>query len=246
MTLVVFGVAVGAMLVVIVLLAILLKFSLVHVRASEALVVYAPGREPRVSFRGMLVLPFHTHEIVDLAAKELVFERRGKAAVRCRDGARADLTLAVRLGVNPTSEDVLRAARALGSGRTGDLEAVRARFAAKLDASLDDVVTKVDLAELSSRRMEVEDRILDVVGHDLDGYVVHEAHLRDAAPTPPEPSDAAAARGGESAGAGNPDGGYRDAIASAEARVDALRADLDEAEKHLAALRTKGDEARSP
>lgn len=240
MTLVVFVGALGGMLVVIVLLAIFLKFSLVHVRASEALVVYAPGREPRVSFRGMLVFPFHTHEVVDLSAKELVFERRGKTALRCRDGARADLTLVVRLGVNPTSEDVLRAARALGSGRTGDLESVRARFAAKLGAALDDVVTKVDFAELSSRHMEVEDRLLDVVGRDLDGYVVHEAHLRDAAPASPEPPDAGAAPPpGASAAAASTERGYRDAIASAEARVDALRADLDEAERLLAALRTK-------
>ena len=216
MTLVVFGVAVGGMLVVIVLLAILLKVSLVHVRASEALVVYAPGREPRVSFRGMLVLPFHTHEIVDLSAKELVLERRGEDAPRCRDGARADLKLVVRLGVNPTSEDVLLAARALGSGRTGDVEAVRARFAAKLGAALDDVVTKVDRADVYSRRVELEDRIIEAVGRDLDGYVVHEAHLRDAATPSPEPHDAGAVPPpGESAGAPTPDSGYRDAIASA-------------------------------
>lgn len=276
MTLVVFGVALGVVLVVLVGIAAMLKLSLVHTRASEALVVYAPGREPRVSFRGGLVLPFQAHEIVDLSAKELVLERRGRSSLRCRDSLRADVVLSVSVAVNPTSEDVIHAARALGHGKTHDLEAVRQRFVAKLGAALDEVALAVDYDDLFSRRVEIEDRFVEAIGRDLDGFAVREAHFREITQTPLESldpqdvHDAVAIRKlTERAGAENlrtrelrealvrseldaelttaearaeakaAESGYRSDLAAAEARVAAMRADLEEAERLLDALRSK-------
>jgi uncharacterized membrane protein YqiK len=271
-----FVLAFGVMLLVLVGLVVVLRFALVHTRASEALVMYAPGREPRVSFRGGLVLPFQSHEIVDLSAKELVLERRGRSSLRCRDSLRADVVLSVSVAVNPTSEDVIHAARALGHGKTHDLEAVRQRFAAKLGAALDEVALAVDYDDLFSRRVEIEDRFVEAIGRDLDGFAVREAHFREVAQTPLESldprdvHDAVAIRKlTERAGAENlrtrelrealvrneldaelataearaaaqrAESGYRSDVAAAEARVAAMKTDLEEAERLLDALRGK-------
>ena len=180
------AVAFGAMVVSLGLFALIVRFSLVQVRASEALVVYAPGREPQVSFKGRLVLPFQSHEVVDLSAKEIVLDRRGRSSLRCCDRLRADVVFAASLAVNPTAEDVLLAARALGAGRTCELLAVQERFATKLGAALAEVVLQVDYDALVSRRVEVADRFIDVVGRDLDGYTLREAHFREVAQTPIE------------------------------------------------------------
>jgi len=266
----------GAALVAILLpITLLLRFCLVRVHASQALLVYPPGREPRVSFSGALVMPFHGHELVDLSAKEVVLDHRGRSSLRCKDHLRADVVFAVTLAIRPTAEDVTRAARALRSERTHDATAVHERFASTLDAALTEVISKADYDELFSRRVEIEERFVEMLGEDLDGYTVRGAHFREVAQTPidvldrSDVLDAVAIRkltertGAENArtrelrealvrAEGNAQlasamerateeraGGYRSDTAAAEARLEALELELEEARRVLAALRGK-------
>ena len=177
-------VVVGMMLVAMGLGALVVGRGFVRVGASEALVVHGARPEPKVSFTGMLVLPFQSHERVDLSVKELVIERRGRDSLRCRDQLRADVVVAVSVAVSPTTDDVLRAARSLGAARTADDGAVRGYFESRLVTALAEVVRAVDYDALIDRRGEVADRFVEVVGKELDGYEVREAHFRLVEQTP--------------------------------------------------------------
>lgn len=182
-------VVVVTMLVAMGLGALVVGRGFVRVGASEALVVHGARPEPKVSFTGMLVFPFQSHEVVDLSVKELVIERRGRDSLRCRDQLRADVIVAVSVAVSPTTDDVLRAARSLGAARTADDGAVRGYFESRLVTALAEVVRAVDYEALVDRRGELADRFVEVVGNDLDGYTLREAHFRLVEQTPLEVLD---------------------------------------------------------
>ena len=61
---------------------------------------------------------------------------------------RADITVAFYLRVNETEQDVLRVAKAVGTQRASDNEAVYNLFAAKFSEALKTVGKKVEFEEL--------------------------------------------------------------------------------------------------
>jgi uncharacterized membrane protein YqiK len=163
-----------AMLVLAVpLLALVISKWFVRVPAGQALLVRPHSGPARVSFTGQLVMPFvATAELVDLTTKRILVTRHGRTAPRCRDNIRVNVTAHFMIGVNPVADDVLKAAQAMGAARVAEEGALSEVFEGRFISALATVVATFHYDELARNREELTDRIIQVLGTDLDGYTL--------------------------------------------------------------------------
>jgi uncharacterized membrane protein YqiK len=170
--------AVVALLVVAAGTALLVARFYVRVPAGKALLVRRPGGGESVSFVGAVVVPFAgVAEVVDCTVHRIVVERLGKQSLRCRDGIRVDVVAEFHVGVNRTTEDVLRAALTAGAARAGDPAALSERFHGKFVEALASVLAHVDLPDLGRERQRIRDEVINVIGMDLDGWKLADAAI---------------------------------------------------------------------
>jgi hypothetical protein len=148
------------------------------VAQGQALIINRTQGEPRVSRTGALVLPIvQRAELLDLSVRSVVIERRGKEGVICADGIRADVKVTFLVRVNDTDEDILRVARAVGCARAADPSTLEELFTAKFSEAIKVVAARLDFEELHARRDAFKDEILQVIGRELNGYVLDDAAI---------------------------------------------------------------------
>nr|WP_218058004.1 hypothetical protein [Gilliamella apicola] len=104
-------------------------------------------------------------------------ERRGKDGLICKDNLRADICVAFYLRVNETTEDVLKVAKSIGVDRASDQKAVSSLFSAKFSEALKTVGKQFELSKLFEDRMNFRERIIDVIGKDLNGYALEDVAI---------------------------------------------------------------------
>ena len=104
-------------------------------------------------------------------------DRRGKDGLICADNMRADITVAFYLRVNETAEDVLKVAKSIGANRASSKEAVNDLFNAKFSEALKTVGKQIDFVKLFENRQEFRDKIIEVIGNDLNGYVLEDVAI---------------------------------------------------------------------
>ena len=156
----------------------LFKAFYVKVPQGTALIINDTGKVPRVSFTGALVLPvIHKKEFMRISLLTLEIDRRGKDGLICRDNLRADITVAFFLRVNETTDDVLKVAKNIGVDRASDHAAVSTLFNAKFSEALKTAGKQFDLAELFEERLNFRERIREVVGQDLNGYILEDVAI---------------------------------------------------------------------
>jgi len=132
----------------------------------------------KVSFSGMLVLPIlHRIEIMDVSVKRVEIERTGKDGLVCMDNMRADIKVAFFVRVNHTREDVLKVAQSLGCDKASDTVVLMEFFDAKFSEALKTVGKKFDFVQLYTERDHFKSEILQVIGTDLNGYVLDDAAI---------------------------------------------------------------------
>ncbi|MGP1664701.1 MAG: SPFH domain-containing protein, partial [Rhodanobacter sp.] len=107
----------------------------------------------------------------------LQVDRRGKEGLICRDNMRADIAVAFYLRVNETTADVLRVAKAVGAARASDRKAVEELFNAKFSEGLKTVGKRFEFIDLFEKRQEFRDAIVEVIGRDLNGYVLEDVAI---------------------------------------------------------------------
>jgi len=107
----------------------------------------------------------------------LEVDRRGKDGLICQDNMRADITVAFYLRVNETEEDVLRVAKAVGTQRASDTQAVYTLFAAKFSEALKTVGKTLEFEQLFEDRQRFRDAIVDAIGSDLNGYSLEDVAI---------------------------------------------------------------------
>lgn len=90
---------------------------------------------------------------------------------------RADITVAFYLRVNETQEDVLKVAKAIGVDRASDRAAVNELFNAKFSEALKTVGKQFDFVQLFENRQDFRDRIIEIIGNDLNGYVLEDVAI---------------------------------------------------------------------
>lgn len=162
----------------------------VKVPSGQALLIQGSRREPLVTFGAALVPPIVSHgELVDCSSKVIVVRREGKNAIRCHDKIRVSIHAELRVRVRPVSEDVRRAARSLGAARTFDTEAVAALFSGKFADALATVIAHFDYDALIRDRDEVRDKVILVIGTDLEGFQLDDLALVEIAQVPVEMLD---------------------------------------------------------
>jgi len=170
--------AVVALLVVAAGTALLVARFYVRVPAGKALLVLRPGGGETVSFVGAVIVPFASSaELVDCTVHRIVVERLGKQSLRCRDGIRVDVVAEFHVGVNRTTEDVIRVAQTAGAARAGDPGALSERFHGKFVEALASVLAHLDLPDLGRERQRIRDEVISVIGVDLDGWKLADAAI---------------------------------------------------------------------
>ena len=171
---------VGAGLVVLFVIALIALFKAFYIKVPQgtALIVNDMSSTPKVHFTGSLVYPvIHLKEFMKISLITLEVDRRGKDGLICRDNMRADITVAFYLRVNETQEDVLKVAKAIGVDRASDRAAVNELFNAKFSEALKTVGKQFDFVELFENRQDFRDRIVEVIGNDLNGYVLEDVAI---------------------------------------------------------------------
>ena len=168
----------GAIIVMLLGIVGLFKAFYIKVPQGTALIVNDMSATPKVHFTGALVYPvIYLKEFMKISLITLEVDRRGKDGLICRDNLRADITVAFYLRVNETQEDVLKVAKAIGVDRASDRAAVNELFNAKFSEALKTVGKQFDFVQLFEERQSFRDRIVEVIGNDLNGYVLEDVAI---------------------------------------------------------------------
>src|SRR5262245_26620753 len=116
---------------------------------------------------GAVVVPvLHNVIPVSLETMRLNVERRGTHALITKDNLRVDLSAEFYIKVQANRDDILQAARSLGS-RSVQPDAVSELVQEKLVSALRTVAATKDLHELHSKRDEFASSVQQIVTHDL-------------------------------------------------------------------------------
>ena len=169
---------VGVPLVIIIGTLMLVKKFYIKVEQGKALIINTLRAQPKVTFTGGMVLPIiHMKELMKISLITLEVDRRGKDGLICQDNMRADITVAFYLRVNETAQDVLRVAKAVGTQRASDNQAVYNLFAAKFSEALKTVGKTLEFEQLFEDRQRFRDAIVDAIGSDLNGYSLEDVAI---------------------------------------------------------------------
>ncbi|WP_282780970.1 MULTISPECIES: flotillin family protein [unclassified Nocardia] len=147
------------------------------VEQGRALII-SKMRRVDVTFTGAVVLPvLHKAEYMDISVKTIEIDRVGRDGLICRDNIRADIRITFFVRVNKTVEDVVKVAQAIGTARASDQSTLQELFAAKFSEALKTVGKHLDFVDLYTKRDEFRDRIIAVIGTDLNGYSLEDAAI---------------------------------------------------------------------
>lgn len=133
----------------------------------------------KVAFnKGMYVIPiFHKMEIMDISLKKVQIERMQHDGLICKDNIRADIKVAFFVRVNKSVNDVINVAQSIGCERASDISTLKDIFEAKFSEALKTVGKKFDFIELYEARREFRDEIINIIGTDLNGYVLDDCAI---------------------------------------------------------------------
>ncbi|MFJ6571247.1 SPFH domain-containing protein [Streptomyces sp. NPDC091292] len=171
------GVLVAVVLFVVITLLFVVSRLFRKVEQGKALIV-SKMRKVDVTFTGQVVLPvLHKAEVMDISVKTIDIMRTGREGLICRDNIRADIRISFFVRVNKTVEDVVKVAQAIGTARASDGNTLQELFNAKFSEALKTVGKQMDFADLYTKRDELRDRIIQVIGTDLNGYSLEDAAI---------------------------------------------------------------------
>ncbi len=169
----------GALIFLIFMGAVYMIFKLYRkVDQGRALIINKISKEPEVTFTGGLVIPvIHRAEIMEISVKTIEIDRRGHEGLICADNIRADIKVTFFVRVNKTKDDVLKVAQAIGCDRASDQRTLEELFNAKFSEALKTVGKRLQFEQLYTRREDFKDQIIEVIGRDLNGYVLDDAAI---------------------------------------------------------------------
>lgn len=132
----------------------------------------------KVSTSGIFVLPvIHKFEIMDITLKTIETERKGKDGLICKDNIRADIKVNFFIQVNSVVEDIKEVAQSIGCKRASSQVTLEQLFDAKFSEALKTVGKKFDFIDLYNARDEFKSAILQIIGTDLNGYVLDDCAI---------------------------------------------------------------------
>ncbi len=171
---------IGTGLIALMVIGLLVSITKFYVKVPQgwALIINDTSSTPKVKFTGGIVWPIiNKKELMRISLITLELDRRNKEGLICRDNIRADITVAFYLRVNETQQDVLKVAKSIGVDRASDKEAVHELFNAKFSEALKTVGKKMDFVSLFENRIGFRDSIIEVIGNDLNGYILEDVAI---------------------------------------------------------------------
>ncbi|MDX8056311.1 flotillin family protein [Lentzea sp. BCCO 10_0798] len=170
-------VMIAVIAVVLILALITLSRLFKKCEQGKALIV-SKMRKVDVTFTGTVVLPvLHRCETMDISVKTIEIRRAGNEGLICKDNIRADIRITFFVRVNKTVEDVIKVAQAIGTERASHEQTLQELFNAKFSEALKTVGKQLDFVDLYTHRDEFRDRIVQVIGTDLNGYSLEDAAI---------------------------------------------------------------------
>ncbi len=161
----------------------------VKVEAGQALIVNKMSQVD-VFFTGGLVVPtVHKAEVMDIRARTLRVERKGKLGLICRDNIRADVVATFYVRVNKVAADVIKVAQTIGAARASDQDTLAQLFSDKFTEAMKTVAKQLDFEALLEKRHEFRNQVLEVIGEDLHGFVMNDLAFAEIEQTPIEMLD---------------------------------------------------------
>ena len=158
---------------------------------GKALIINKMKNDPEVTFTGGIVYPIiHRAEVMDISVKTIELERRGHEGLICKDNVRADIKVTFFVRVNKTGEDVMKVAQTIGCARASDQRTLEELFIAKFSEALKTVGKRLEFEQLYTQRDDFKDQIIEVIGKDLNGYVLDDAAIDYLEQTPLQHLDA--------------------------------------------------------
>lgn len=171
---------IGVALIALIIIGLVISVTKFYVKVPQgwALIVNDTSSTPKVKFTGSIVWPIiHKKELMRISLITMELDRRNKEGLICRDNIRADITVAFYLRVNETQQDVLKVAKSIGVDRASDKNSVHELFNAKFSEALKTVGKKMDFVSLFENRIAFRDSIIEVIGNDLNGYVLEDVAI---------------------------------------------------------------------
>ncbi len=168
----------GVVVLALIGLALIVMKFYQKVEQGQAMIVNTMKEIPEVTFTGRTVWPvIHKKEFMNISLKTIEVDRRAQDGLICKDNIRADIKVTFFVRVNKTKEDVLKVAQAIGCDRASKQATVEELFSAKFSEALKTVGKKLEFEELYEERDRFRDEIIQVIGKDLNGYVLEDAAI---------------------------------------------------------------------
>ncbi|MFT5601657.1 MAG: putative membrane protein YqiK [Flavobacteriales bacterium] len=168
-----------AIVIVVVIIGFIAMLSQWYRKASQGQALVRTGvGGTKVSFNGIMVVPvLHRMELMDIALKTILIERHGKDGLVCKDNMRADIKVAFFVRVNKTTESVVQVAQTVGCARASSKVALSDLFDSKFSEALKTVGKKFDFVDLYNKRDDFRQEIVNIIGTDINGYILDDAAI---------------------------------------------------------------------
>ncbi|MCP3929272.1 MAG: flotillin family protein [Bacteroidetes bacterium] len=184
----------SALLVVAVVIAVVIIGTLAafmswykKVPQGQALIRTGSGGTKVTFDKGMFVIPvLHMVELMDLSVKTIEIARLKHDGLICKDNMRADIKVVFFTRVNKEAGDIVTVAQTIGCKRASDRATLHNLFEAKFSEALKTVGKRFEFVELYDSREKFKREILEIIGTDLNGYVLDDCAIDYLEQTPLE------------------------------------------------------------
>ncbi|WDF68416.1 SPFH domain-containing protein [Sphingobacterium oryzagri] len=171
-------IAVGVIVFLILAFFVVLSMFYKKIPQGKSIVRTGIGGSKVAFNKGMYVVPvFHKMEIMDISVKKIEIARMQHDGLICKDNIRADIKVAFFVRVNKSVDDVINVAQNLGCDRASEPETLKNIFESKFSEALKTVGKKFDFIELYEARREFREEILNIIGTDLNGYILDDCAI---------------------------------------------------------------------
>lgn len=172
------GIAIGGILFLIIVYFGIIALFYKKITQGKALIRTGFGGTKVATDKGMYIVPvLHKMEIMDLSVKKIQIERLGADGLVCKDNMRADIKVAFFVRVNNEVSYIRKVAQTISAERASTISTLEDLFEAKFSEALKTVGKKFDFIELYEARREFRDEIMDIIGKDLNGYVLDDCAI---------------------------------------------------------------------
>lgn len=170
---------VGIVVIVVATIGLIFWILSMYKKTVQGIVILRTGYGgTKVFFNAGIVIPvIHRMESMDISVKKLEIAREGRAGLICKDNMRADIQVAFFIRVNKSVDDIVNVGQTIGCQRASDIHTLRELFEAKFSEALKTVGKKFEFIELYEARSEFRQEILDIIGTDLNGYVLDDCAI---------------------------------------------------------------------